>query len=228
MIKVLLRRLSLAALVLVPLSAAHAADPPLVQAQNAVRVLSQMMQAPDKSVPIDLLRRAKAIAVIPDMLKAGFIFGGRRGEGLISVKTADGTWSNPAFITMTGGSVGFQAGVTSTDVILVFRTQSGVDSIVNGKFTVGADAAAAAGPVGRNTSALTDGQLKAEIYTYSRSRGLFAGVSLEGSKLNINNDANATVYGAGITPRRIFEGGVTHVPGSVVNFRDRLEEYTSQ
>ena len=110
--------------------AVHAEDPPLVRATNAVRVLNDIMQAPDKAIPQDLLRDAKAIAVIPDMIKAGFIFGGRRGEGLISVKSPDGTWSNPSFITMTGGSVGFQAGVSSTDVVLVFRTQRGVDSIV--------------------------------------------------------------------------------------------------
>ena len=229
MLKASLRRWSLLALaLLLPAAAVHAADPPLTRAQNAVRVLNEIMQAPDKSIPRDLLRDAKAIAVIPDMVKAGFIFGGRRGEGLISVKSPDGTWSNPSFITMTGGSIGFQAGVSSTDVVLVFRTQRGVDSIVNGKFTLGADAAAAAGPVGRNASASTDGQFKAEIYSYSRSRGLFAGVALDGAALRIDYDANAAVYGAGITPRRIFEGGVSNVPSQVVDFRDRLEEYTAQ
>jgi lipid-binding SYLF domain-containing protein len=199
-----------------------------VRASNAVRVLNEIMQAPDKAVPQDLLRDAKAIAVIPDMVKAGLIFGGRRGEGLISVKSADGTWSNPSFITLTGGSVGFQAGVSSTDVVLVFRTQRGVDSIVNGKFTLGADASAAAGPVGRTATASTDAQMKAEIYSYSRSRGLFAGVALDGSALRIDQDANAAVYGSGVTPRRIFEGGVSNVPGPVVDFRDRLEEYTQR
>lgn len=213
---------------LVPTLAAHAEDPPLVRADNAVRVLNDIMQAPDKSIPRDLLRDARAIAVIPDMIKAGFIFGGRRGEGLISLKTRDGTWSNPSFITMTGGSVGFQAGVSSTDVVLVFRTQRGVDSIMRGTFTLGADASAAAGPVGRTASAATNGQLKAEIYSYSRSRGLFAGVALDGSALRIDYDANEAVYGAGVTPRRIFEGGVSNVPAAVVKFRDQLEEYTAQ
>jgi lipid-binding SYLF domain-containing protein len=222
------RLLVIGAALLLPAMAVHAEDPPLVRASNAVRVLGEIMQAPDKAIPSDLLREAKAIAVIPDMIKAGFIFGGRRGEGLIAVKTRDGTWSNPSFITMTGGSVGFQAGVSSTDVILVFRTQRGVDSIVNGKFTLGADASAAAGPVGRTASAATDGQLKAEIYSYSRSRGLFAGVALDGSALRIDYDANAAIYGPGITPRRIFEGGVTNVPAPVVDFRDRLEEYTQR
>jgi len=229
MLKTRLQRLLLTGLaLLLPAMAAHAEDPPLVRATNAVKVLNEIMQAPDKAIPRDLLRDAKAIAVIPGMLKVGFVFGGRRGEGLISIKSPDGTWSNPSFITMTGGSVGFQAGVSSTDVVLVFRTQRGVDSIVNGKFTLGADASAAAGPVGRTAQASTDGQLKAEIYSYSRSRGLFAGVALDGAALRIDYDANAAVYGSGITPRRIFEGGVSNVPAPVVDFRDRLEEYTSQ
>jgi lipid-binding SYLF domain-containing protein len=227
MLKISLRRLLLLALLL-PAMAVHAEDPPLVRAHNAVRVLREIMEAPDKSIPSDLLKEARAIAVIPDVLKVGFVFGGRRGEGLISVKQPNGTWSNPSFITITGGSVGFQAGVSSTDVVLVFRTQRGVDSIVNGKFTIGADAAAAAGPVGRTASASTDSQLKAEIYSYSRSRGLFAGVALDGSVLRIDYDANEAIYGAGVTPRRIFEGGVSNVPGQVVDFRDRLEEYTQR
>ncbi len=227
MFKSSLSRLFVLGLALLPAMSAQAEDPPLVRASNAVRVLNEVMQAPDKAIPTDLLRDAKAIAVIPDLIKVGFIFGGRRGEGLISVKRPDGTWSNPSFITMTGGSVGFQAGVSSTDVILVFRTERGVDSIVHGKFTLGADASAAAGPVGRTATAATDGNFKAEIYSYSRSRGLFAGVALDGSALRIDYDAYAAVYGPGITPRRIFEGGVTHVPGPVVDFRDRLEEYTA-
>lgn len=196
------------------------------RAENAVRVLKEIMMAPDKSIPKDLLEKAHAIAVIPDVIKAGLVVGGRHGEGLIAVKTRDGTWSNPSFIGLTGGSLGFQAGVSSTDVVLVFRTQRGVDSIVHGKFTLGADASAAAGPVGRSATASTDAQLHAEIYSYSRARGLFAGAALDGSAITIDNDANQAVYGEGVTPRRIFEGGVTSVPNPVVDFRDRLEEYT--
>lgn len=198
------------------------------RATNAVRVLNEVMQAPDKAIPRDLLANAHAIAVIPDVIKAGFVIGGRHGEGLISVKTRDGTWSNPSFLGLTGGSIGFQAGVSSTDVILVFRTQRGVDSIVNGKFTIGADASAAAGPVGRSAQASTDAQMKAEIYSYSRARGLFAGAALDGTALVIDNTANQAVYGQGVTARRIFDGGVTNVPTAVVEFRDRLEEYTAK
>lgn len=200
----------------------------LRRAQDATQVLSEVMQAPDRRIPGRLLGEAEAIAVIPNVIKAGLIFGGRHGRGLISVRSPDGTWSNPSFITLNGGSVGFQAGVQSTDVVLLFRSRRGVDSIVNGKFTLGADAAAAAGPVGRNAQAATDAELKAEIFSYSRSRGLFAGVSLDGSVLSIDHKSNQVIYGRKVTPRRIFENGVTNVPNEVVAFRDRLEEYSAQ
>lgn len=206
---------------------ARAGETEAERANNAVRVLKEIMQAPDKRVPAEMLSNAYAVAVIPDVIKAGFVIGGRHGVGLVSIKTVDGTWSNPSFISMTGGSIGFQAGVQSTDVILIFRTQRGVDSIVHGKFTLGADASVAAGPMGRDAHAATDAQLKAEIYSYSRSRGLFAGIALDGSVLAIDNDANQAVYGDGVTPRRIFAGGVSNVPNAVVDFRDRLEEYTA-
>lgn len=209
-------------------SPARAGEEEDKRAENAVRVLKEVMEAPDKAIPQDLLREAHAIAVVPDVIKAGLVIGGRHGNGLISVKTRDGTWSNPAFVSMTGGSLGFQAGVSSTDVILVFRTQRGVESIVHGKFTLGADASAAAGPVGRSAQASTDAQLKAEIYSYSRARGLFAGAALDGTAIRIDNDANQAVYGQGVTARRVFEGGVTQVPNAVVDFRDLLEEYTSK
>ena len=205
----------------------HAGEEEDQRATNAVRVLKEVMQAPDKAIPKDLLESAHAIAVIPDVIKAGLVVGGRHGKGLIAVKSADGTWSNPAFVSLTGGSVGFQAGVSSTDVILVFRTRRGVDSIVHGKFTLGADASAAAGPVGRSAQASTDAQLKAEIYSYSRARGLFAGAALDGTALRIDNDSNQAVYGSGVTARRIFDGGVGNVPNTIVDFRDLLEEYTT-
>jgi lipid-binding SYLF domain-containing protein len=208
-------------------SPARAGEEETKRAQDAVRVLKEVMMAPDKRIPADLIGSAYAIAVIPDVIKAGFVIGGRHGLGIVSVKTSDGTWSNPSFISMTGGSIGFQAGVSSTDVILVFRSERGVDSIIHGKFTLGADASVAAGPVGRTAQASTDAQLKAEIYSYSRSRGLFAGAALDGSVIAIDNDANQSVYGDGITPRRIFAGGVANVPNAVVDFRDRLEEYTA-
>jgi lipid-binding SYLF domain-containing protein len=205
------------------------ANPKLLsRSDDAVRVLDEVMKMPESALPEFMLRDAYAIAVIPDVVKAGLILGGRHGKGLLSVKDANGVWSNPSFIRINGGSVGWQAGVQSTDVILVFASQRGVDTIVNGKFTMGADASVAAGPVGRSAQASTDGQLKAEIYSYSRSRGLFAGVALDGSVISIDHKANQAIYGRNITPRRVFAGGVTNVPGPVVDFRDRLEEYTSR
>lgn len=219
----------LAAATLLPLASATAAAPEETKrASDAVRVLTEIMSAPDSRLPDKLLRDAEAVAVIPDVVKAGFVVGGRFGRGLVAVRGADGIWSNPSFISLTGGSVGFQAGVQSTDVVLVFRTRRGVDSVVNGKFTLGADAAIAAGPVGRNANASTDAQLKAEIYSYSRSRGLFAGVALDGAVLSIDHDANEAVFGPNVTPRRIFEGGVGGAPDEIVAFRDTLEEYTAE
>jgi lipid-binding SYLF domain-containing protein len=196
------------------------------RADEASRVLGDILRIPEESVPSNLLQEARAIAVIPNVVKAGFVVGGRRGRGLIAVRTRDGTWSHPSFITLTGGSFGFQAGVQSADVILVFRSDRGVDSIVNGKFTLGADASVAAGPVGRSAQASTDEQLKAEIFSYSRARGLFAGVALDGTRLGIDNKSNQAVYGPGNTARAIFEGRAGAGSDAVVAFRDKLEEST--
>lgn len=220
------RLLSLVMLLLVSLTAV-AGEKQEARARKAVAVLDKIMLVPEQSIPESMLRDAQAVAVIPDVVKAGLVVGGRFGRGLISVRQADGTWSNPSFLTIAGGSFGFQFGVTSTDVVLVFRTRRGVDGIVNGKFTLGADAAVAAGPVGRTAQAATDGQLKAEIYSWSRSRGLFAGIALDGAVLSIDDKANAAVYGRDTTPRAIFEGRVAAPNNALVDYRDRLEEYTS-
>ncbi len=198
------------------------------RASNAVQVLDEVMRMPEQAIPSRMLDSAHAIAVIPNVVKAGLVVGGRHGRGLVSVRRADGSWSHPSYVRLTGGSIGFQAGVQSTDVVLVFRTARGVDSIVNGKFTLGADASVAAGPVGRTAEASTDGQLKAEIYSYSRSRGLFAGVALDGAVLAIDHDANEAVYGPNTTPRAAFEGRVNQVSDPIVDFRDRLEEYSAR
>ena len=196
------------------------------RANEASRVLGEILRIPEQSVPSSLLQEAQAIAVIPDVVKASFVVGGRRGRGLIAIRGSDGSWSHPSFITLTGGSFGFQAGVQSADVILVFRSARGVDSIVNGKFTLGADASVAAGPVGRSAQASTDEKLKAEIYSYSRARGLFAGVSLDGTRLGIDNKSNQAVYGQGNTARAIFEGRAGAGSDAMVGFRDKLEEST--
>lgn len=222
-------RLVLTALLalMLPLSAS-AQEKEIARADNAVRVLSEILAIPEESIPERLLREAEAIAVMPDVVKAGLVFGGRGGKGLMAVRGSDGTWSNPSFITLGGGSFGFQAGVQSADVVLVFRNRRGVDNIVNGKFTLGADASVAAGPVGRSAQASTDGQLKAEIYSYSRARGLFAGIALDGAVIAIDNRANRRVYGRDVTARMILENRVSPQVNAVVAFRDKLEEASDQ
>ncbi|TBR11464.1 MAG: hypothetical protein EPO46_06440 [Lysobacter sp.] len=195
------------------------------RARNALRVLQDIQKIPESSIPDKLLDEARAIVVVPDALKIGLVIGGRRGHGLLAVKNPDGTWSQPSFVKLTGGSIGFQAGLQSADIVLVFRSDRGLDSIVNGKVTLGADAAVAAGPVGRSASTATDGQLKAEIWSWSRARGLFAGIALDGAVLQIDDAANEAAYGRDTTPRMIFEGRVSAPPSNaVVNFRDALEE----
>jgi len=213
------------ALALALAGAANAGSLEDARAQNAVRVLTDIQAIPESSIPDKLLDEARAIVVVPDSIKASLVVGGRRGHGLLSVKNPDGSWSNPAFVTLTGGSIGFQAGVQSADIVLVFRSDRGLESIVNGKFTLGADAGVAAGPVGRNASAATDGEMKAEIWSWSRARGLFAGVALDGAVLAIDDAADEAVYGRDTTPRMIFEGRASQRPSdAVVDFRDRLEE----
>jgi lipid-binding SYLF domain-containing protein len=220
--------LSIAAAALLAMSPAHAGRREQERTETALQVLRQVQSTPDSNIPASLLSKAYAIAVIPSVVKVGLMIGGRRGKGLISVRQADGTWSNPAFISITGGSFGFQAGVQSADIILVFRTPRGVDNLVSGKFTLGADASVAAGPVGRQGSASTDIELRAEILSYARARGLFAGVALDGSVLGIDFDAIERVYGRGTSPRALFEGRVQGAPGFIVDFRDQLEEQTSR
>jgi lipid-binding SYLF domain-containing protein len=198
------------------------------RARNALRVLQEIRAIPESAIPDRLLDEARAIVVVPDTLKIGLVVGGRRGHGVMAVKNPDGTWSQPAFVKLTGGSIGLQAGLQSSDLVLVFRGERGVDSIVNGKVTLGADASVAAGPVGRSAGTATDGQLKAEIWSWSRARGLFAGIALDGAVLQIDDSADQLAYGEGTTPRMIFEGR-TRAPAStaLVNFRDALEEATA-
>jgi lipid-binding SYLF domain-containing protein len=160
----------------------------------STQVLKEIMAIPAKGIPETLLADAHGVAVVPGLIKGGFIVGVRHGRGVVVTKDATGAWRSPAFITVTGGSVGFQGGLQATDVILVFKTPRSVDGLLRGKFTIGADAAVAAGPVGRQASAATDAQLKAEILSYSRSRGLFAGVAIDGAALQIDNRAGAVYY----------------------------------
>ena len=198
----------------------------LGRAERATQVLQAIQDTPDARIPEQLLREAHAIAVFPEVVKAGLVFGGRHGRGLVSVRATDGTWSTPVYMRMTGGSFGWQAGVQAADIVLVFRSQQGVENLVNGKFTLGADAGVAAGPVGRQAAASTDEGLKAEIFSYSRARGLFACIALDGSAISIDYTANERVYGDNVTPRMLFENRVSQAPSQVNAFRDELEEQT--
>lgn len=206
---------------------AHGQSRELERADNAREVLDKVINMPENRIPFSLMERAQAVAVIPGVVKAGFVFGGQGGRGLLSVRQEDGSWSLPVFLTFGGGSVGFQAGVQSTDVVLVFTSRRSVNTILNGTFTLGADAAVAAGPVGRQTSAATDHRLDAEIYSYSRSRGLFAGISLDGSVLNVDHRANERVYGSNVSARRVFAGEVGERPRQIIDFTDMLEELSA-
>lgn len=197
--------------------------------ESSASVLDDIMAIPAKSIPISMLRNAQGIVIVPNMLKGGFVVGVRHGRGVLVVRDENGAWQAPSFVTMTGGSVGFQAGVQASDVILVFKTQKSVNGLMSGKFTIGADAAAAAGPVGRQAAAATDTQLGAEIYSYSRSRGLFAGVALDGSSLQIDTLANNAFYqAAGVGPDgRQFGPGVG-LPPSAIQLLETVLKYTDQ
>jgi len=194
---------------------------------DATDVVDQLLRIPEQSIPAALLSRAYAIAVIPNVIKVGFGVGVRRGKGLLVVRQEDGSWSNPAFITLTGGSFGFQIGAQSTDIVFVFKTRKSVDGIANGKLTLGADASIAAGPVGRQTGLATDLSFKSEVYSYARSRGLFAGVSLEGAGISMDRKANAAFYGsAKITPEQIFSSSGNAAPAAANNFVQVLTAQT--
>ncbi len=196
---------------------------------DATDVLNQFIAIPEQAIPPQLLSRAYAVAVVPNVVKAAFGIGGRFGKGILVVRQEDGTWSNPSFVALTGGSFGFQAGAQSTDVILVFKTRKGVEGLANGTLTLGADAAIAAGPVGRSSSAATDAQLRAEVFSYSRSRGLFAGVSLEGSGVTIDRKANAAYYGsADMTSEKIFASNRSIAPDGASEFVQLLTRQTSR
>ncbi|HEX4050973.1 MAG TPA: lipid-binding SYLF domain-containing protein [Steroidobacteraceae bacterium] len=160
---------------------------------TATEVLDMLRATPDQNIPTWLMQRAYGVAVIPDVLKGAFLFGGRYGNGALTVRNAQGRFSDPIFITLAGGSVGWQIGATSTDVVLVFVTQRSVQNFARGKFTLGVDASVAAGPLGRQGEAAAG--VNAEIYSYSRSRGLFAGVALDGTVLAFDRGANRAFYG---------------------------------
>lgn len=194
---------------------------------SATNVLDEVMAVPAKQIPQALLASASAVAIIPNVVKGGFVIGVRHGRGVVLVRDEAGNWHPPMFVSLTGGSVGWQAGIQSTDIVLVFRTPKSVDGLMSGKLTIGVDAAAAAGPVGRQAAAATDARLGAEILSYSRSRGLFAGVSVDGSMIQLDHATGGEYYqtpivganGQAIRP-------LNTAPPSAIRLMNRLAQYS--
>lgn len=162
---------------------------------EAAEVLAIFTTDEDHGIPADIMQRARGIVVIPNLFRGGFFVGGRRGRGVLAIRSANGHWSNPAFVTLTGGSIGAQFGAESADVVLVFANDRAVHNIASGKFTLGGDAAAVAGPMGRRTTSVMTG--RAEVYVYMHTKGLFAGATFEGTRLDVDQDASAAFYGEG-------------------------------
>ena len=186
------------------LISAKAGDKETERIHSSVNVLKAFGNMRE-SIPRQLLESYQGIVIIPKLINAGFGIGGKRGKGVAMVKLPNGRWSDPVFITLTGGSFGLQIGVQSVDMVLVFRHKGVLTRVKNGDFTIGGDISAAAGPVGRSSTASTDYKLQAEVYSYSRSRGLFAGLTIHGSNLSIDKSANASFYGNRLSSREIFE-----------------------
>jgi lipid-binding SYLF domain-containing protein len=194
---------------------------------EAITVLSEIMRADDQSVPRGIMQKAEGIAIFPSLLKGGFIVGGQRGRGILSARDPKtGAWSSPAFLTITGGSFGAQIGAQAVDLILVIQNRRGLEQLVGNQFKIGADASVAAGPVGRDASASTDIQMRAQILSYSRTRGLFAGVTLNGSTIRQDRDANDRLYGMGYRTGQVVFDGLGGMPAPVPEWKALLERYS--
>jgi lipid-binding SYLF domain-containing protein len=176
------------------------------RAADAVNVLTEIMNIPENSIPEELMARAHGIAVIPHVVKGAFGVGGQWGKGLMSQRREDGSWSAPAYIEIGGGSFGLQIGVQASDIVLVFTDEDGIKGILKGKVKLGADASATAGPVGRKAEVGTDVLLRSAVFAYSRSKGLFAGISLDGSVIGMDDNANRKIYGNNVTGEDILVG----------------------
>ncbi len=207
-----------------PLRAQDTSDEAKRQRDAAI-VLDEIMAAADKAIPASVLEKAAGIAVFPGLLKGGLGVGAQHGRGVLSVRDKKGGWSNPAFLTINGGSIGLQIGVQSTDLVLVINDRRGLEQMVKNQFKIGADAAAAAGPVGRDAGAATDIQMRAQILTYSRARGLFAGVTLNGSTINQDKDANERFYKTPLTTSEIVFDGKGASNDATNAWKETLRKY---
>ena len=188
--------------------------------------LHEIMSAPDKGIPEEVLEHAKCVAVVPHMLKGGFVFGAENGRGVTTCRTANG-WSAPAFFAITGGSWGLQIGIEGVDLVMIIQNDKGMQRLLSSEFQLGADASAAAGPVGRHASANTDWKLETEILTYSRARGAFAGLTLTGASIRRDDDSTEAIYGHDVTTRSILRGDVA-VPPAAHAFLDAIRDAKAQ
>lgn len=195
--------------------------------QNAATVLEEIMATPDKAIPDKVMNQAKCIAVVPSMVKIAVGFGGNHGKGVATCRTADGRWSAPAPITITGGSFGLQLGGQAIDLVMVITNDQGMQHLLSSKFKLGADASAAAGPVGRDTGADTDWKLKAEVLTYSRARGVFAGIDLNGSAITQDKDETRVLYGKFMPFEEILSGKV-EPPATAEPFLAAVKKYAGE
>jgi lipid-binding SYLF domain-containing protein len=193
----------------------------------ATLVFNEIMDAGDSAIPAAILDKAEGIAIFPTTIKAGLVVGGQRGRGILSARSPGGTWSAPAFLTLTGGSIGLQIGAQATDLVLVIMNRRGLENLVRNQFKVGADASVAAGPVGRDAQAATDIHMRAQILSYSRARGAFAGVTINGSTIRQDKDANHRFYGTPYDTKQIVFERLGGTPEPVAAWRDALNKYTN-
>lgn len=211
--------------------AAFAQDKEDDRLKNSYTVLKEILATPDQGIPHDLLSKSVCVIVYPSVLKAAFIVGGSYGRGLITCRTGEGhngPWSAPAMFALEGGSFGLQIGGQATDFVLLVMNDSGANSVLSSKVKLGADASVAAGPVGRDASAETDIVMKAEILSYSRARGVFAGVSLEGSTMRSDDGANKALYGKELSAKQIVQEGHVKIPAaglSLIHLLDRVSPH---
>ena len=202
-------------------------DDEISQSDKAAQVFREIMDTPDKGIPKDLLEKAECVAVFPSVIKAGFIVGGRGGRGVASCRTVRG-WSAPAYFNLGGASIGLQIGAQATDFVMLFMNKEGLNSLLSNEFTLGGDASVAAGPVGRQAGAETDLKLNAQILSYSRSKGLFAGLELKGVVIKPDKDDMRDVYGEGVTAKEILKDNKVTVPVAIRAFPTALGRYSTR
>jgi SH3 domain-containing YSC84-like protein 1 len=220
-----MRMILAAALLVVPMMAKDST--PVKRLNEAAAVFSEVMATPDKGIPQDMLANAHCIVIVPSLKTAAFLVGGKFGKGYVSCRSKTGGWSAPGTVRIEGGSVGFQIGGSTTDLIMLVMNERGADKLLSSKFTLGAEGSVAAGPVGRTATAQTDAQMHAEILSWSRSQGLFAGLALEGATLRQDLDDNATLYGRKLENREIVTTGV-RAPRAAARLLNMLNKYSAR